>query len=270
MAVDFEIVPLTETLGAEIVGLDVREALSVETTEALRAAFEKHHVLLFRDVELSPEAQGRFARYFGETSQREQNKGKTETADNQYVSNTRPDGIFGKGELDFHIDQLFLKEPLKAIILYAVDIPAEGGGTKFVNTLAVHDAMPEALRDRLTGLHCRHARAYDRQTTKNWNVVDAAEDFPNWVHPLLWHDPRTGRHAIWVNKLTTLGIEEMSEEDGAALIEEVRAFLYDDAYTYAHQWKSGDMILWDNRVLQHARLPFDPGATRTLRRTAIL
>ena len=270
MAIDFEIIPLTDTLGAEIAGLNVSEPLSAEATDALRTAFEKHHVLLFRDVDLSPEAQGRFARHFGETSQRELNKGATENNDNQYVSNTRPDGIFGKGELDFHIDQLFLKEPLKAIILYALDTPEEGGGTKFVNTLAVHDAMPEALRHRLIGLHRRHARAYDRQTTKDWNVVDANEDSPNWVHPLLWQDPRTGRHAIWVNKLTTVGVEELSEEGSTALLEEVRAFLYDDTYTYAHQWKSGDMILWDNRVLQHARLPFDPGATMTLRRTAII
>ena len=179
MAVDFEIVPLTDTLGAEIVGLKVSEPLYAEATDALRTAFEKQHVLLFRYDDLSPEAQGSFARHFGETSQRELNKGATENNDNQYVSNTRPDGIFGKGELDFHIDQLFLKEPLKAIILYAVDTPEEGGGTKFVNTLAVHDAMPEALRDRLTGLHCRHARAYDGQPNKDWNDVDAAEGSPN-------------------------------------------------------------------------------------------
>lgn len=270
MVATFEILPLTDTLGAEVVGLDISEPLSADAADNLRCAFQEHHILLFRDVDLSPEAQGRFARYFGETSQRELNKETTETDDNQYVSNTRPDGIFGKGELDFHIDQLFLEKPLKAIILYAVDIPEEGGGTKFVNTLAVHDAMPEALRERLAGLHCRYARAYDRQTTRDWNVVDAGDASPNWVHPLLWHDPRSGRHAIWVNKLTTIGVEELNDEDGAALIAEVRQFLYDENHTYTHQWKSGDMILWDNLVLQHARLPFDPDKTRTLRRTAIL
>ena len=87
MAVDFEIFPLTDTLGAEIVGLKVSEPLSAEATDALRTAFEKHHVLLFRDDDLSPEAQGRFARHFGETSQRELNKGATENNDKQYVSN---------------------------------------------------------------------------------------------------------------------------------------------------------------------------------------
>ena len=97
MAVDFEIVPLTDTLGAKILGLNVSESLSTEATDALRTALKKHHVLLFRDLDLSPEAQRQFARHFGETSQRELNKGATENNDNQCVSNTRPDGIFGKG-----------------------------------------------------------------------------------------------------------------------------------------------------------------------------
>ena len=172
--------------------------------------------------------------------------------------------------MDFHIDQLFLEEPLRALILYAVEIPEAGGGTKFLNTEAVYEAMPAGLKQRLQGLHCRHARAYDPQTTKDWNVVDAAEESPSWVHPLLRQDPQTGKKAIWVNKLTTVGVEGLAPEESAGLIAEIRSHFYDDEFTYTHRWETGDMILWDNLVLQHARLPFDPGAARTLRRTAIL
>lgn len=266
----FDTKPLSETVGAEITGLDIWEPLSTEAIVAVKAVFERHHLLLFRGIDLSPDQQARFARYFGGTSQRELNKQTAENDDNQYVSNTRPDGIFGKGELDFHIDQLFLKEPLKALILYAVEIPKHGGGTKFLNTQAVYDAMPDTLRERLQGLKCRHARAYDKKTSADWNVVDADVDSPSWIHPLLWSDPRNGKHAIWVNKLTTLGIEDMEAEESAELIAEVRSHFYNKDFAYEHDWRTGDMILWDNLVLQHARLPFDPNITRTLRRTAIL
>jgi len=270
MAVEFNMTPLSSTVGVEISGLDLSRTLPPATVVALIAALRNHHLMLFRGLDLTSEDQARFARYFGETSLRELGRAESESADNQYVSNVRPDGIFGKGELDFHIDQLFLEKPLKALILYAVEVPGEGGGTKFLNTQAVYDTMPPDLRARLQGLRCRHARAYDKKTTADWNVVDAAEAQPSWVHPLLYGDPETGRQAIWVNKLTTLGIEGLPADESAALIAEVRAYFYDDAFTYSHAWETGDMILWNNLVLQHARLPFDPGTARTLRRTAIL
>lgn len=266
----FEIVPLSGTVGAQVVDIDISQPLSAETVGELRAAFEQFHLLLFRGFDLSPEQQARFARYFGATSQRELNKRAVENDANQYVSNVRADGIFGKGELDFHIDQLFLEQPLKALILYAVEIPEHGGGTKFLNTQAVYEAMPEELQKRLHGLRCLHARAYDKQTSRDWNVVDAETESPSWVHPLLWPDPRNGKPAIWVNKLTTIGIEDMESDESAELIAEVRSYFYDDGLAYSHGWQTGDLILWDNLVLQHARLPFDPQATRTLRRTAIL
>lgn len=266
----FDAKPLSETVGVEIIGLDISEPLSTEIVVEMKEAFAHHHLLLFRGLDLSSEQQARFARYFGVTSQRELNKQVAENDANQYVSNSRPDGIFGKGELDFHIDQLFLEEPLKALILYAVEIPNQGGGTKFLNTQAVYDVMPDALRERLQGLRCRHARAYDKKISSDWNVVDADVESPSWVHPLLWRDPRNGRHAIWVNKLTTLGVEDMEADESAALIAEVRSHFYNEDLAYAHDWRTGDMIFWDNLVLQHARMPFDPNVTRTLRRTAIL
>ena len=92
---------------------------------------------------MSPDQQAQFAWHFGNTSQRELNKKSVENNDNQYVSNVRADGIFGKGELVFRIDQLFLEDPLKALILYVVEIPASGSGTKFLNTEAVDNAMPD-------------------------------------------------------------------------------------------------------------------------------
>ena len=168
------------------------------------------------------------------------------------------------------MDQLFLEHPLTALILYAVKIPASGGGTKFVDTEATYRKMSDSLKSRIDDLHCRHARDYDAQTTKDWNVVESSEDSPSWSHPLTRVDPDTGQRAIWVNRITTLGIEGLPDKESQALIDEIRGYLYDDALTYHHRWNPGDLILWDNQVLQHARTAFDLDAPRTLRRTAII
>lgn len=261
---------LCPSFGVEVSGINLGAPLSAAAGERLRALFAEHRLLLIRTPGLSSQAQADFARLFGETSQRERNKTAAAGTDNQFVSNTRPDGIFGKGELDFHMDQLFLEHPLKAIILYGVEIPEAGGGTKFVDARAAYDNMPGALKARTDALSCRHARAYDTQTTQDWNVVESAQDCPSWVHPMARTDPHSGRKALWVNRLTTLGVEGLPEAESRELIDEVREYLYDDALTYHHEWKPGDLILWDNLVLQHARAPFDAAAPRTLRRTAIL
>ena len=117
--------------------------------------------------------------------------------------------------------------------------------------------MPDLLKDRLRGLRCRHARAYDKKTTAHWKVFDAEEELPSWVYPLRQRNPSTGKTAIWVNKLTTISIEDMEPNASATLIDEVQSHFYDEGLAYSHAWRSGDLILWDNLVLQHARLPFD-------------
>lgn len=262
--------PLSSDFGVAVQGVDLNTALQPDTAKALKALFLKHRLLLFRAPGLCDEAQVRLARLFGAPSLRERNKEKRASEHNQFVSNHRPDGIFGKGELDFHMDQLFLKDPLKAIILYAIEVPDEGGDTKFADARAAYEALSAEQKERIDTLHCRHARAYDAKISADWNVAEAAADIPNWVHPMARRDPETGRRALWVNKLTTVGVEGLSSDESHALFEKVRHHLYDPALTYHHRWTPGDLILWDNLALQHARTPFDPAARRTLRRTAIL
>ena len=182
----------------------------------------------------------------------------------------REDGVFGLGELDFHLDQLFQPQPLSALILYAIEVPARGGDTRFVNTMAAHESMPAALRERIAGLHCRHAYTFSGALASDWNVDDANRQALSSVHPMIWRDPESGRGAIWVNKLTTVEVLGLPPEEGQALIAEVHRYLYEESITYTHRWRPGDLLLWDNRRLQHARTPFDPAERRTLRRSPIL
>lgn len=261
---------LTPAVGAEVIGLDLTQPVSEADAVALRDAFRRHHLLLLRGTPPTTAQQTAFAEIFGRVMLREKNTVKNAEDNAQHVSNVRDDGLFGKGELDFHLDQLFQPMPLSALILTALEVPSKGGDTLFVSGMAAVDKMPVALRERIADLKCLNAYTFAGSLAKDWNVKDAATAGMFQEHPMLWRDPDTGRQALWVNKLTTLGVVGMEEDEGRALIAEVRRYLYDDSITYRHHWRVGDMLLWDNLRLQHARTPFDVAEPRTLRRTPIV
>jgi taurine dioxygenase len=262
--------PLNPHLGAEITGLDLRQPWDEATSEALRTAFRQHRLLLLRKQDVSTADQTRFAEVFGEVSLREKNRVRSTEATAQHVSNVRADGVFGLGELDFHLDQLFHQEPLSALILYAIEVPEEGGDTRFSDSGAALNLMPPALRQRIETLQCRHAYTFDGALASEWNVDDAAKQTLSAVHPMVWRKTPEEHGVLWVNKLTTVGVEGLPEAEGRALMAEVRQYLYDQSIIYTHKWRPGDLLIWDNRRLQHARMPFDPAARRTLRRSPIL
>ena len=138
--------PLDSALGAEISGIDLSKSLDAVTSVALQDAFRTYRLLLIRDPNVTPESQAAFARVFGDIQIRQDyDVGLSKDVDTQYVSNERDDGILGLGELEFHCDQLFQNDPLKALILYAIEIPESGSVTSFCDTVKVYDSLPEDL-----------------------------------------------------------------------------------------------------------------------------
>lgn len=261
--------PLNPHFGVEVRNLDLREDPGEATRAALRAAFRQHRLLLLRNQDISTGQQTRFAEIFGPVQLRENNKVKSAEAKAQHVSNVRKDGVFGTGDLDFHCDQLFQKEPLSALILYAIEVPVNAGGdTRFSDNVTVLDRMPAALRERAETLHIRQEYTYRGTLAKDWNMDVSAQLAA--VHPMVWRAAPEDRGALWVNKLSSVEVVEMPGEPGQALMAELREYLYDPAVIYDHVWRPGDLVLWDNRRLQHARTPYDETQPRTLRRSPIL
>lgn len=262
--------PLSEALGAEVLGLDMAAPVDAGTAASLREAFARHGLLLVRGQKVTTEQQTRFAQVFGDVVIREKNVVPNQEATAQHVSNTRKDGILATGELDFHMDQLFHQQPLTALILYGIEVPAVGGDTRFCNTTAAYERMPAALRDRIDSLQCRHAYTFAGALAKDWNIDDAEIQPMSAVHPMVWRHPDTRSRAVWVNKMTTVEVLGLPEEEGRALMQEVRRYFYSDGVTYTHKWRVDDLVIWDNRLLQHARTPVDESLPRTLRRSPII
>src|SRR5262245_59168297 len=157
---EMQVVPLSPACGAEIKGVDLTKPLSRETVEAIRDAWNKHLVLVFRGQEISQDQQLKFASYFGDLGSRKKAPEKLRTRaegslqDHEkvlLVSNIKdengiPIGAFGEGDFWFHIDSGYSAKPYQYTFLYALELPSIGGNTMFANMYKAYDAVPEALK----------------------------------------------------------------------------------------------------------------------------
>src|ERR1700730_4734014 len=272
--------PLSPALGAEILGVDLREDVPPGTVAAIVEAWHQHLVILFRSQSLSEDDQIRFARHFGVLQQRtrppEHRNEKSvikhpETT--MLVSNVRENGkLIGSlpdGEMHFHSDQCYLEKPAKGTFLYAIEIPSEGGDTLFLNMYRAYEMLPERLKDRVDGRKALNAYLYDSTTReRNAAKIDLSVH-PHVVQPIVRTHPDTGRKALYVNRLMTRSIEDMGEDEGGALLDALFAHIEQGRFIYAHHWRVGDLVLWDNRCTLHARTDFSDKERRLLRRVVV-
>ncbi len=276
-----EVKPLSPALGAEIVGLDLREDLPSAIIEKIIKTWHEHLVLLFRNQSLSEDDQIRFARHFGVLQKRT----RPPEAINEYghtkypeltmlVSNIRENGrLIGSlpdGEMHFHSDQCYLEKPATGTFLYALEVPSQGGDTLFLNMYKAYETLPEELKVQIGGRKALNAYLYDSTTRAvNGSKVDFTAH-PHYVQPIVRTHPETGRKALYVNRLMTFTVEGMEEEAGSALLNSLFDHIEQDRFIYAHRWRRGDLILWDNRCTLHARTDFSNKERRMLRRYVVM
>lgn len=259
---------LSPMLGAELIGFDASKPYTPETVAALKQAFLEHHLLLIRGQEISAEDEVRLSELFGPVSKMGEHMkhgGKT-----MNISNAHKDGALPTGELLFHSDQMYFKYPLKAIALYAVEVPSKGGDTLYANAAMAWDNLPPRLKERVQSL--RAENVYDYGPNRGDRPVDTgnlSELAVRADHPIAWPHPETGRTVLLINRLMTSRVLGVSKEESDALLAELFPYTEDPKITYRHAWQKHDLVFWDNRVLQHARTNFDPAEKRVLRRVPI-
>lgn len=262
--------PLSAHVGAEVSGVDVRSPVDADTANALRHALRQYRLLLFRQPGMSQDEQVRFTEIFGELYRSRAYKSDM-GEQGYYFSNTRADGQIPTGELEYHHDHLFNERPCKAAVLYALEVPESGSATKFRDTVELAAGLPGALRARARGVKCLHVLDY--ANAPSGGRIDPGKLSPKarraW-QPLLWTRPETGKDVLWVVPLTTVDFDGIDRVNGEKLLSEL--WDYAGARTdleYVHNWTLGDLLIWDNYLVGHARLPFESSEPRTLRRTTV-
>ena len=271
---NFDIELLSPALGAEITGLDLRNNLDADTVRELRTAWLDNLVLLFRGQDLGEADEVRFAGYFGEpfTNNRVQDFSETEER-SPYVlpitnirKNGEPIGVLPDGELQFHSDSAFHELPLMATVLYAIELPSHGGNTLFSNMYRAYDALDPTEQDKLAQYQA--VNAYDYGTmirTGRYNRDTSIHA----THPVIRTHPETGRKVIYVNRLMTEEIIGLPETESDAMLRDLFGLAERQELIYEHVWRTGDLLIWDNRCVQHARTDFPAEQVRLLKRVGI-
>ncbi len=268
-----EIRPLSDVLGAEVIGADLSQPLDPATKAAVHEAFLRYKLLCFRDQALTQDQQVAFSEQFG-TLERHALSNRN-NADNplvHIVNNLGPDGKpSGKVKSTmWHSDKSFRPEPSMATILHAVTLPPGGGDTCFADMAAAYEALPDAAKSELDGVKVIHSWELSRENVGRKLTRAEIDDAPPMSHPLVRVHPQTGCKSLFMG-MHASHLEGRPMKDGRARIEELEEHATADRFVYRHAWKPGDVLMWDNRCLLHRADPnFDAAHyPRVMHRTCL-
>lgn len=276
----FTLTPLSDLLGVEIAGVDCRtppgDALKGDILDALFT----HQVIVFRDQTLTPDELIAFSEAFGELEMHvNQADGGYERPNFHTVTNLDADGNIlpppapGReynGTSTWHSDKSYMPYPSLATFLHGIEVTAEGGETLFASLTHAYAALDAATRARLDGLKCVHHWAQSLRNSGSRPATAAEERIsPPVTHPLIRTHPGNGRKSLYIGNHAS-HIEGMDEEEGRAELFRLLDHATEDRFVYAHHWRVGDLVVWDNASLVHKSAPYDKYRERRhLHRTVV-
>ena len=263
-ATSFQVNEIDARGAAEIVGLDCSRPLDSGTVAELMQAFREHPVLAVRDQHLSPHEQTAFTRYFGPLEVHTVSTYNHPDDDGvQIISNElRPDGtaigVVDAGDF-WHSDSSFKPEPCKCTLLHAIKNPEHGGDTAFDNLTQAYDTLPGELKARVDGRLAYHHLSKLKNPRVSVSAVrpGANEHYartnglPEILQPVVRTHPETGRRSLYVSPRFTLRIDGMDEAESEALLLQLFDHMQQDRFIYTHKWRDHDLLIWDNRCLNH-------------------
>lgn len=246
-----------EPFGHVVSGLRVQDIGRAEADE-LRRLYHDQGLLVLRGQTLSHAEQIAFCRLFGPVPD--------SPFENFIVSNVESEGHLGQRELLWHNDTPFLPSPYLAGCLHALAVTPDAVGTRFVSAVRAHERLPVALRERIAGMKALQVR--ERVLDRPTRLTDLRAGDICTVHDMVRTDPATGQRYLFVNQAWTAQVIGLSEAESDVLLAEIFACFYEPDAIFEHRWQDGDLVLWDNLRVQHARGAAGSG-TRTLQRVTV-
>jgi taurine dioxygenase len=286
-----EVLPTGAALGAEIRGVDIRQPLAGADRDAIRRAWQDHLVLLIRGQPMTDAELMGFARQFGALElsasplaaqsygvQMEARGGERVPPEIAVISNImdggKPIGALGAGEAYWHTDSSFVERPPAGSFLHALEVPpaGAGGSTHFLNMYAAYEALEPALKARVRGLEANHSVTHNSggELKREYAHLTDVREMPGAVHPLVRIHPETGREALFLGRRINSWVVGLPVAESEALLDTLWEHATQPRFTWGHDWRVGDLIIWDNRCTMHRREPFDPSSRRLMHRTQIV
>ena len=271
---------LNAAFGAEIWGIDIARPVDDATWAEIRAAFEEHSVLLFRNASLDDETQIAFSRRFGEL---EISRSMNPAAGTPFARQSNLDiktgevipsedrrMIYQLANMLWHTDSSFKRVPALCSLLSARIVPPEGGATEFASARCAYTSLPDELKRRAEGAVVVHDFAWSRdQVRPGFFTAEERAVYPPVRHPLVRTNPVNGRQSLFLGAHAS-HIDGLSVEEGRALLNTLQAHVTQPQFCYRHEWQAGDLVVWDNRCVLHRATPYDTSRyKRLMQRTTI-
>ena len=275
---EVEIVPTGAPTGAVVKGVDLSRDVPGDDIFRILQAFHEHMLLIFPGQQLTQERLLEVAQWFGPLNVPPKNipvLGDENQPPVVPISNFAEGGMLGNRDLFPHSDMSYLPIPLLGAVLYAQEVPPEGGDTAFANLYQAHDDLDEETRRLVADLRVWSYNPYTPKFADRGAGLGGAgqkfveEDLPVFPHPIVRTHPVTGRKSLYIGDLCEeiVGLED--KEQAAALLRRLREHVDEDRYYYTHKWSVGDMLVWDNRCTNHKRTTWDDAERRLMHRVQI-
>ncbi|MBT2302626.1 TauD/TfdA family dioxygenase [Variovorax paradoxus] len=276
----FEVRRFDAPVGAEIVGLDIGKPISAADFARIHRAHLDHHVLVFRDQRITPEAHIAFSRRFGPLEIHVLHQFHLEghpeilIVSNIKKADGEPLGLGDAGAY-WHSDISYKPHPSLGSLLHAQELPSEGGDTLFADQHLAWEGLSPELQQRILPLKAEHSYLvkYEELRAKNpWRPKLSQAQIDKVapaVQPVVRTHPETGRKALFVSEHFTTRIVGLPQDESDALLAELFAHSVKPEYVYRHRWAPHDLVFWDNRSLMHLAAGTPDELRRKLYRTTI-
>ena len=278
--------PTGGALGADVHGVDLSKPVSDSAFKHIAAAWSEHLVLRFAGQRLDDHMLMQFSARFGELDHVPIGAANFDRADSgladdvrewvtvisSVVKDGKPVGGLGSYELVWHTDMSYNPLPPRASLLYAMEVPPDGGNTGFLNMYTAYETLALELKRAIEGRTCIHdsSRNSAGELRKGFQRTLDVRRTPGAVHPLVRLHPVTQRKALFLGRRPGAYIHGLSVEESEALLDAVWAHATQERFAWYQKWRAGDLVLWDNRSVMHRRDAFDESLRRLMHRTQIV
>lgn len=265
------VTPLSPLIGVEVSGVAGAELVDPERAAEAQALLDRHGVVVYREAGISDEDLLAFSELLG-TVVVPRMGGLEDLPAVDVITLDPSESVlagYRMGTFLWHLDGA-VDVPQKATLLTAVEVAEEGGDTEFATMYAAYEELPDDEKERLESLRVVHSFAASQRATYPDPTPEQEADWakgPSREHPLVWTRP-DGRRSLMIGN-TADHVVGLAEDESRALLDRLVEWVTQPRFVLRHQWRKGDLVLWDNTGLLHRALPYEPTSRRRLHRTTL-